>query len=145
MRDYNNQPNIIARRKAYSHEYHKRRLPRPPRDRSNRKPQLNRVRKSKAGKLWNLNKIGISDLYVYFINVKGTCIYKIGVTNNPLKRVEVLQTGCPFDISLKMAFVTPNAVTEEKRIHKELLQFKRRGEWFNLTSDHLDRIKSQLQ
>ena len=107
--------------------------------------QINKDRRKNPISDHNINLIGIEDLYIYFIQVKGTIIYKIGVTNNPFKRVEVLQTGCPFDIELKMAFVTTKAKDVELKIHHKLKQYHLRGEWFNVTDDHINQLKSELQ
>jgi hypothetical protein len=145
MKIYNKREYVVEKKKVYSKEWEKKRR-RKPRTGATY-PRLSNKNPSKRDPLFNLilKSIGVDDLYVYFIQVKGTIIYKVGVTNNPLKRVEVLQTGCPFDIELKMAFVTVNASDVERRIHNELLQFRRRGEWFNITDDHLERIKYELQ
>lgn len=137
---YNQRDYVIEKKRIYSKEWEKTRKRKP-------RPGRKQKRSYKRNPILDhsIHRIGITDSYVYFIQVKNTIIYKIGITNNPLKRVEVLQTGCPFDLELKMCFITANAVEVERRIHRDLNQFRRRGEWFNISHDHLERIKTELQ
>lgn len=43
---------------------------------------------------------GKDQSYVYFIRIKGTNRVKIGKSDNPVRRLKGLQTGCPFALEL---------------------------------------------
>lgn len=62
--------------------------------------------------------------------------YKIGISNNPIKRFSSLQTGNPKKLSLiKVVWFDTRelALKEEKQIHKELKKSGHwvHGEWFS--------------
>jgi hypothetical protein len=61
--------------------------------------------------------------------------YKIGVAYNPEFRVKELQVGNPFLIELITAFEIRKDILDvfeiENKIHKELINYTIRGEWFN--------------
>ncbi len=57
---------------------------------------------------------------------------KIGVSGNPKRRIETIQTACPFAISLIDYFPLRNARKHEKELHDLFLEQHSFGEWFNL-------------
>jgi hypothetical protein len=83
--------------------------------------------------------------YVYLIQKNTESIYKIGISENPLKRLKQLQTGNSARLHLIKVFPVENARAIEKRLHR-LLMFHRcspSGEWFYLTSEYL-RLVNQI-
>ena len=60
-------------------------------------------------------------------------ILKIGMSDNPLKRMKQVQGGAGFPLKL-MYESEPviNPTTVERLIHKELKEYRRGGEWFEL-------------
>jgi hypothetical protein len=77
--------------------------------------------------------------YIYLIQKNTESIYKIGISDNPLKRVKQLQTGNSARLHLIKIFPVANARAIEKRLHR-LLMFHRcspRGEWFKLTPEYV--------
>ncbi len=69
---------------------------------------------------------------VYAISAGGQFI-KFGNAKNPSKRLDELQVGSPFQLKLLGFVPTPDiatAVRLEKLVHKALVRFYVRGEWF---------------
>lgn len=87
------------------------------------------------------------DSYVYIAKIcdsSGKCFYKVGLTNiDPLYRIQQMQTGCPFKITLRSMFKMPNSASEkaEKLIHAELKEHKILGEWFVSNNDSEKALK----
>lgn len=77
--------------------------------------------------------------YIYLIQKNTESIYKIGISDNPLKRLKQLQTGNSSRLHLIKVFPVANARAIEKRLHR-LLMFHRyspSGEWFRLSEEYL--------
>ena len=77
--------------------------------------------------------------YIYLIQKNTESIYKIGISNNPLKRLKQLQTGNSSRLHLIKVFPVVNARAIEKRLHR-LLMFHRcspSGEWFMLSEEYV--------
>lgn len=69
--------------------------------------------------------------YCYILKAREFC--KIGHTKNLQKRINTLQTGCPFTIKVACLFTynTQEAAKEmEGYLHKQLNNLHVRGEWF---------------
>ncbi len=73
-----------------------------------------------------------SFIYVIAASVEGPC--KIGLSQNPDKRLRQLQTGHPERLYLHHSEPAPEIKVAhlEKLIHKTLRPWKRTGEWFAL-------------
>lgn len=71
--------------------------------------------------------------YVYLIHCDGSTYYKIGITyNSPVQRMKELQTGCPYKLTMVMAFAVVNPEAEEYRLHEQFIERRTTGEWFDL-------------
>ena len=74
--------------------------------------------------------------YVYFIQSdqsKSKKPVKIGMANDPQKRLEELQTGNPYELSViaTIEFKTRrDASLAESHLHRRLSRMRMRGEWF---------------
>ena len=82
--------------------------------------------------------------YIYLIQKNTESIYKIGISDNPLKRLKQLQTGNSARLHLIKVFAVKDARAIEKRLHR-LLMFHRcspRGEWFNLSEEYLKLVSA---
>ncbi len=73
--------------------------------------------------------------FVYLISARGTERLKIGKAVNLQSRLSQLQTGSFEPLDLIKAFRDPTGGSMEKRLHKELVAHRLRGEWF---MDHAD-------
>lgn len=64
-------------------------------------------------------------------------LYKIGIAENPEKRVRQLQVGSPFELKLRQTENPTNARRVEQHLHEKLRKFHFRGEWFDLPEEQL--------
>jgi predicted GIY-YIG superfamily endonuclease len=72
--------------------------------------------------------------YVYVIG--GTeKPYKIGITNNPERRLKNLQTGHPFELKIHYKEEIPESQVRliEQTIHKTIKYKQTHGEWFDIS------------
>jgi len=87
-----------------------------------------------------------SSMFVYAIVASDVGRVKIGVTESIAKRLRSLRGHGPVDLYLH-AFVKirshKEALATEKRLHKELGEWRTHGEWFifnDVTAEHLRRF-----
>jgi len=79
-------------------------------------------------------------VYIMFAEMRG--IYdkmnvKIGVSDNPKKRLKGIQTGCPGDVHLIRTFEAgQDAYIHEGYLHKLYKEFSTGGEWFEFSNDY---------
>lgn len=72
-----------------------------------------------------LRKNGI----VYLIHALDSDFYKIGWSlKNPQKRLESMQTGCPYELHLAKMF--RGSQSDEYELHMLFVENRYRGEWF---------------
>lgn len=76
---------------------------------------------------------------IYILRGKGTNLFKIGRTANPVEtRVKQLQTGCPFEIEIHATFPTCWPSETERYYHRYLAQYRTVGEWFDVEPAVID-------
>ena len=79
-------------------------------------------------------------VYVMFAEMRGiydTVNIKIGVSDNPKKRLKGVQTGCPGDVHLIRTFEAgQDAYIHEGHFHKLYKEFSNGGEWFEFSNDY---------
>ena len=79
-------------------------------------------------------------VYVMFAEMRGiydTVNIKIGVSDNPKKRLKGVQTGCPGDVHLIRTFEAgQDAYIHEGHFHKLYKEFSTGGEWFEFSNDY---------
>jgi len=79
------------------------------------------------------------DCWVYVIGGEG--YFKIGFTTNDVnKRVKGVQTSCPFLVSVVKAWKHHAPVRMETLLHEKYREFNSSGEWFELSSEHVQAI-----
>lgn len=67
----------------------------------------------------------------YLIGIEGSPLVKIGYTGgDPKKRLANLQTGVPMELALLHTWPGDH----EGGLHRRFAQYRKRGEWFDLTS-----------
>lgn len=101
---------------------------------------------------FNFNFIPLFMKYVYLFNLDGTNIYKIGYSKHPSKRIEEIQTGCPFKVVEVARFESNYPTQVEASMHKKF-QFHRedeegrelQGEFFALSYDDRDMFIEHCQ
>ena len=79
--------------------------------------------------------------YLYIIRCNNSDFYKIGISEIPEERLQTLQIGCPYPLSLvyKKYFKKPTKV--ERLFHKKYHDKQKIGEWFRLSEGEIYRIQ----
>ena len=85
------------------------------------------------------------DNFVYIIGNNDHNMFKVGISNDPNKRIKGIQTGCPFSLSiLKKYNLNSHSSMVEKKIHTLLKKDKEvkslMGEWFSCKLDKIDKL-----
>lgn len=70
---------------------------------------------------------------IYFIRDPLSRRVKIGLSDDPWKRLAYIQIGCPSD--LELAGVEPGEEAREKALHQQFAAYRVRGEWFSETAE----------
>lgn len=70
--------------------------------------------------------------YVYLIRSEETGRYKIGVSKDPTKRIEQLNTGNDSELVLIESFPSEYAYKVETALQNSYAYTHKRGEWFDL-------------
>ena len=85
--------------------------------------------------------------YVYIMESGDHC--KVGISSDPKKRLEQVQTGNPLDVVLVCKMAVPNRAAAEKIesiVHGELLYYceRARGEWFRCSVETAQKVLSYV-
>lgn len=75
--------------------------------------------------------------YIYIIGSDNNAQVKIGFTKKPKKRLMELQTGNQNNLKIYHTFEVDDSIVKhvEKLIHNQLVNFREKGEWFNLSPE----------
>lgn len=94
------------------------------------------------------NERGITDYqknediyFIYFIGMLDDSIIKIGLSNDPQKRLNALQTANPYELRLILTFRGDES--KESELHEKYTEYSIRGEWFyniGKLKDYIDRM-----
>lgn len=82
---------------------------------------------------------------LYVINALSTTLYKIGYSAaSPERRLNDLQTGCPYD--LKLILITDGEREDEAKIHNWMDKqgWRFRSEWFDIKNHDLFKLMFQI-
>ncbi len=96
-------------------------------------------------KLLNCVKSGVSrirDIYIFKTNKD---FYKIGVAENPSKRLKGVQTGSHTSVELIFNVPTYRALNVEALIHAIFSDNRVNGEWFKFNSIELIMVKEEIK
>ena len=110
------------------------------------------------GKLFYMGKsvVGITldnlenEKGVYFVNIRNTSTFKIGITNKIKRRLKEFKTSNPFTIDLWFFLITPFPKQVENYLH-DLFNFNRQsGEWFEIKTmaeilDAIEKIDKKFE
>jgi hypothetical protein len=66
---------------------------------------------------------------IYFIHAPEVALLKIGYTNDPVRRLQMLQTGSP--TKLELLAVEEGDAAREAALHSQFSMLRRHGEWFD--------------
>lgn len=79
--------------------------------------------------------------FVYLLQ-SPTSAYKIGRTKDPQSRMKTFGIQLPFEVEYACLIETPDMYDLESRLHSRFAKKRINGEWFNLTNDDVEYIKS---
>lgn len=78
---------------------------------------------------------------VYLIQQQNSNLYKIGVSRNPKKRIDTLQTSNPETLILIKQFKTKHSFRLENYLHKRYTDKNVQLEWFELDKVDLENFE----
>lgn len=82
---------------------------------------------------------------VYEEPIKGPFFVKIGRATNVENRVSSIQTGNPHKVSIEFKIQVFDSCFAEKFLHQELSSRHVNGEWFCLSSNEINEVKSLME
>lgn len=92
-----------------------------------------------------VNKKRFPNGYIYFINIKNTNYYKIGVSQNVKRRIYDISANMPFEINILSIHYFENVYDIESIYKEKLKVFITKGEWLILNDiDCVQQIMIEL-
>jgi hypothetical protein len=82
------------------------------------------------------------ETFIYLMKDEINGYHKIGRSKTPHKREKTLQSEKP---SITLVYSCKANIDEESLLHKKYNEYRIRGEWFNLSEEQLQEIKSYLE
>jgi hypothetical protein len=82
------------------------------------------------------------ETFIYLMKDEINGYHKIGRSKTPHKREKTLQSEKP---SITLVYSCKANIDEESLLHKKYNEYRIRGEWFNLSEQQLEEIKSYLE
>lgn len=101
--------------------------------------------KASIGNISKINKNRFPDGYIYIVRLGNKGIFKIGVSNNPDRRIKDIDSYSPIPIREVGRFYFKNVYEIEEMIHDNLKNLLIRREWFKLTEEHAFDICKQIK
>jgi len=91
--------------------------------------------------------------YIYVIQAEDSDLIKIGRSKQPTNRVGSLQTGCPYELRIRLIWQVEDMKTAELLVHKAMKPFNVQGqkpelrarEWFFMPEGGLERVKQLVK
>lgn len=80
--------------------------------------------------------------FVYLIQAENQLV-KIGVSINPQKRFQTLNTASPIELSILFSIKSDDAYTLEDKLHKRFADRHIKGEWFSLSEEDIASVKKE--
>jgi hypothetical protein len=71
---------------------------------------------------------------IYVLNINGSNLYKIGITQNIKRRINDIRASMPFSIDLIIAKKSLFAFDLEQSIHEYYKEYHVKNEWFKITN-----------
>ena len=91
------------------------------------------------------NKKKFPNGYIYMLKLRNQNIYKIGVSQNPKRRIKDISSYSPFVVLIVGVWSFTNVYEMEEMIHDNLNKYLMRKEWFNLDFDCAIEVKEDIQ
>ena len=83
--------------------------------------------------------------YIYLIQSLEEGYYKIGISKNPTKRIQQLQTGNSSPLKLIEVYQSEQADKVERILQRRYSHFHKEGEWFDLGISQEVNFKKECQ
>jgi hypothetical protein len=80
------------------------------------------------------NKQKFPNGYIYFINIKGTNFYKLGVSQNIKRRLYDISASMPFDLDILSIHYFKDVYDIESEYKIKLSAFIQKGEWMKINN-----------
>jgi hypothetical protein len=80
--------------------------------------------------------------YVYFVGSEEYGVVKIGKANDLSSRIGTIALQLPFRVEVLHSIECANPDAVEKEYHRKFAEKRKNGEWFALTPEDLEEIKS---
>lgn len=80
--------------------------------------------------------------YIYVVHAVDTELYKIGKSVNPNNRLASLSKQAPYRLKLLFSFAVKDMSRAEKQLHQHFVDKQVNSEWFQLSSDDIEHLKS---
>lgn len=81
--------------------------------------------------------------YLYLIRCGSSDFYKIGTSENPEERLQMLQVGCPYPLALIYKKQFNKATKIESFLHRKYRYKRTVGEWFEFSKDEIYLIQQE--
>lgn len=80
---------------------------------------------------------------MYVIAAPEMKIMKIGVSREPLRRMKDIQVSFPTHLEI-IAVIPKGGTKEERSFHRAMHEFRRQGEWFEMTDESMQLLNGLL-
>lgn len=84
----------------------------------------------------------IRDIYIFKTDNN---MYKIGVAENPKKRIKGVQVGCPTRVEFIFSTHSYRALNVEAIIHEVFTRHRIRGEWFEFSDSEIFLVIKEIK
>ncbi|MBD2414515.1 hypothetical protein FACHB389_31500 [Nostoc calcicola FACHB-389] len=88
------------------------------------------------------NQITPKPGYIYVVHAINTDRYKIGKSVNPNNRLVSLSKQAPYKLKLLFSFAVQDMSKAEKQLHQYFIDKQVNSEWFQLSNDDIEYLKS---
>ena len=90
------------------------------------------------------NRKRFPDGFIYLIKISNQDIYKLGVSNNPKRRICDIDTYLPFDLEILSIHYFKNVYDIEGLISDKIKDFSLRREWYSMPIEEAKKIMIEL-
>lgn len=90
------------------------------------------------------NKSKFPDGFIYIMRLSGFDIYKIGVSNNPKRRLRDLQSANPFELKTLFCARFKDVYSLEEQLLDKFKMNQIKGEWFNAYEECVSEVITLL-
>jgi len=82
-----------------------------------------------------MHKAKVNKGFVYFVRAKDTDYYKIGVSTDPYKRIQAIDSNCPFELCILSLHELLNPYQIEEQLKDKYKMYNVKKEWFTFNTE----------